>query len=207
MPRSQVNQLVVTGDADLSKEVTRCGWAGSDPIYVRYHDREWGVPRRTDRKLFEMLILEGAQAGLSWITILKKRPRYREVFERFDPKLVAAFDEKRIQTLLQDPGIVRNRAKVRSAVGNAQAFLEIRQEFGTFSRYLWAFVDGKPIVNRHKSMSDVPAETEISQQLSRDLKRRGMRFVGPTIMYAFMQSVGMVNDHLLGCFRHREIEG
>jgi DNA-3-methyladenine glycosylase I len=191
----------------LSREATRCDWAGSDPIYVRYHDREWGVPVRRDRKLFEMLIHEGAQAGLSWITILKKRARYREVFERFDPKTVAAFDERRIQQLLQDPGIVRNRAKVRSAVGNAQAFLEIRQEFGTFSRYLWKFVDGKPIVNRPKSMSDVPAETEISQQLSRDLKRRGMLFVGPTIMYAFMQSVGMVNDHLVGCFRHREVKG
>lgn len=191
----------------MNGEATRCDWAGSDPIYVRYHDREWGVPTRTDRKLFEMLILEGAQAGLSWITILKKRARYREVFERFDPKLVAAFDERRIQQLLQDPGIVRNRAKVHSAVGNAQAFLEIREEFGTFSRYLWEFVEGKPIVNRHKRMSDVPAATEISQRLSRDLKRRGMRFVGPTIMYAFMQSVGMVNDHLVGCFRHREIEG
>lgn len=189
----------------MTRERSRCGWAGSDPIYVRYHDREWGVPVRTDRKLFEMLILEGAQAGLSWITILKKRARYREVFERFDPRAVVAFDARRVETLLQDAGIVRNRAKVNSAIGNAQAFLEIREEFGTFSRYLWKFVDGKPIVNRFKQMSDVPAETEISQRLSRELKQRGMRFVGPTIMYAFMQSVGLVNDHLLSCFRHREL--
>lgn len=189
----------------MVKERKRCDWVGAEPIYLRYHDREWGVPVRGDRKLFEMLILEGAQAGLSWITILKKRARYRELYERFDPLAVAAFDSRRIEALLREPGIVRNRAKLDASVGNARAFLEIREEFGSFRRYLWAFVDGRPIVNRFRRMSDVPAQTEISQRLSRDLKRRGMRFVGPTIMYAFMQSVGMVNDHLVGCFRHREI--
>jgi len=184
----------------------RCTWAGSDPLYVAYHDREWGVPVHRDRKLFEMLVLEGAQAGLSWITILKKRERYRELFRGFDPRLVARFDRRKIERLLQDPGIVRNRAKVVSAVANARIFLGIRKEFGSFNKFCWGFVDGRPKLNRWRTLKRIPARTAESEALSRELFRRGMRFVGPTICYAFMQAVGMVNDHTVDCFRHAEIE-
>jgi DNA-3-methyladenine glycosylase I len=181
----------------------RCPWAGSDPLYLAYHDREWGVPEHDDNRLFEMLILEGAQAGLSWITILRKRPHYRRLFAGFDPRRVARFDRSRVAALLRDPGIVRNRRKVEAAVQNARAFLAIVAEEGSFDRYLWRFVEGQPIRNRWVRSGQVPAETEQSRALSRDLKERGFAFVGPTICYAFMQAVGLVNDHLTGCFRHR----
>ena len=183
----------------------RCGWAGSDPLYIEYHDREWGVPEHRDRKLFEMLILEGAQAGLSWSTILKKRPRYREVFERFDPAKVARFDRRKVARLLRDEGIVRNRLKVESALRNARVFLEIQREWGSFDRFVWSFVDGQPRVGRWRSTAQLPAKTEQSEALSRELKQRGMNFVGPTICYAFMQATGLVNDHLVHCFRFREL--
>ena len=178
---------------------TRCPWAGSDPLYVRYHDEEWGVPSHDDRHLFEMLILEGAQAGLSWITILRKRAAYRKAFDRFNPRRIADYDAKKLQTLLADPGIVRNRLKVHGAVKNARAFLAIQQEFGSFDAYLWRFVGGTPKINRPRTMTDVPARTAESDTLSKDLKKRGFTFVGSTICYAFMQATGMVNDHLAGC--------
>jgi DNA-3-methyladenine glycosylase I len=181
----------------------RCGWAGTDPLYQRYHDEEWGVPLHDDRHLFEMLILEGAQAGLAWITILRKREAYRRAFEGFDPARVAAFDEARLQALLQDPGLVRNRLKLASAVGNAKAFLAVQAEFGSFDAYLWGFVGGAPRVNAWKGLAEVPAVTPEAEALSRDLKRRGFRFVGPTIVYAFMQAVGMVDDHVAGCWRRQ----
>jgi len=182
---------------------TRCAWAGTDPLYVAYHDEEWGVPVHDDRRLFEMLVLEGAQAGLSWITILRKRERYREIFARFDARKVARFDRRKIAALLLDPGIVRNRAKVEGTVKSARAFLDVVGEHGSFDRYLWAFVGGKPIRNSPRSLAQVPAETDESRALSRDLKRRGFTFVGPTICYAFMQAVGLVDDHVTSCFRHR----
>ena len=181
----------------------RCPWAGSDPLYAAYHDEEWGVPLHDDTRLFEMLVLEGAQAGLSWITILRKREAYRRAFDRFDPRRVARYTPARIQKLLQDPGIVRNRAKVEGAVKSARAFLEVVKEQGSFDRYVWGFVGGKPIRNRFRAPRDVPAETAESKALSRDLKKRGFTFVGPTICYAFMQAVGMVDDHLVTCFRYR----
>jgi DNA-3-methyladenine glycosylase I len=181
----------------------RCPWAGTDPLYVRYHDEEWGVPVHDDRKLFEMLILEGAQAGLSWITILRKRPAYRRAFDRFDVGKIARYDARRIRSLLADPGIVRNRLKVEGTVKNARAFLAVREAFGTFDDYIWRFVDGRPMRNRPRSMADVPATTPESDAMSRDLKQRGFTFVGSTICYAFMQATGMVDDHLVGCPRKR----
>ena len=184
----------------------RCDWAGKEPIYVQYHDQEWGVPVTDDRTLFEFLVLEGAQAGLSWLTILRKRDGYRRAFAGFDPRKVARFDAKKVSVLLQDEGIVRNRAKVTSAIDNARAFLEVQAEFGSFSAYQWQFVDGRPIQNEFRTLKDIPARTELSDALSTDLKRRGFNFVGSTIMYAHMQAVGMVNDHLVTCPRHREVE-
>jgi DNA-3-methyladenine glycosylase I len=184
---------------------TRCTWPGTDPLYIAYHDEEWGVPLHDDRRLFEMLVLEGAQAGLSWITILRKRERYRRVFGGFDPRKVARYDKKKIEALLLDPGIVRNRAKVEGTVRSARAFLEVVREHGTFDRYIWKFVGGKPLRNRRKGMGDVPAETAESQAMSKDLRKRGFTFVGPTICYAFMQATGMVNDHLAACFRYRQV--
>ena len=184
----------------------RCPWAGSDPLYVAYHDQEWGVPVHEDRRLFEFLILEGAQAGLSWITILRKREAYRLAFDAFDPELVARYDEARLAELLTNPGIVRNRLKIAAAVANARAFLKVQAEFGSFDAFLWRFVAGKPIRNSWTSMAEVPASTPLSETLSRELVRRGFKFVGPTICYAFMQAVGMVNDHLVGCFRHEDIQ-
>jgi DNA-3-methyladenine glycosylase I len=186
-----------------SKERKRCAWAGTDPLYVAYHDTEWGVPVHDDRRLFEMLVLEGAQAGLSWITILRKRERYREVFARFEARKVARFDRRKIAALLADPGIVRNRGKVEGTVRSARAFLDVVREHGSFDRYVWAFVGGKPIRNSWRSLTQVPAESDESRALSRDLKRRGFTFVGPTICYAFMQAVGMVDDHVTDCFRRR----
>ena len=184
---------------------TRCPWAGSDPLYLRYHDSEWGVPVHDDRHFFEMLVLEGAQAGLAWITILRKREGYRDAFDGFDPAVVARYDDRRVEALLGNPAIVRNRLKVGSAVANARAFLRVQEEHGSFDRYVWRFVEGRPRQNRWRGMAEVPAETPESRTLSRDLKRRGFRFVGPTICYAFMQAVGMVNDHLVGCYRYREL--
>jgi DNA-3-methyladenine glycosylase I len=186
-------------------EKTRCGWCGSDSLYVAYHDIEWGVPVFDDRTLFEFLILEGAQAGLSWSTILKKREGYRRAFADFDPEKVARFSEMKVAKLLADPAIVRNRLKVASAVTNARAFLEVQDEQGSFSAYIWAFIDGAPIQNRWRSLSEIPATTPLAETISKDLVKRGFRFVGPTIVYAHMQATGMVNDHLVGCFRHREV--
>src|SRR5258707_4125388 len=184
--------------AGKSTSVIRCAWARSE-LSIRYHDEEWGVPVHDDRRLFEFLILEGAQAGLSWETILNKRESYREAFDHFDPAIVAGYGKRKIAQLLKNSGIVRNRLKVASAISNAQAFLEVQQEFGSFDRYVWAFVGGAPIQNARKSPKDVPATTPESDALSKDLKRRGFRFVGTTICYAFMQAVGMVNDHLVEC--------
>ena len=177
----------------------RCSWCGADPLYVAYHDREWGVPLHDDRRLFEMLILEGAQAGLSWITILRKRPAYRRAFDRFDPRKIARYDTRKKRALLKDAGIVRNRLKIDSAVTNARAFLDIQREFGSFDAYIWQFVGGRPIVKGAES--PVPASTAESDAMSKDLKKRGFRFVGSTICYAFMQATGMVNDHAATCFR------
>ena len=184
---------------------TRCAWVGADPLYVAYHDQEWGVPVHDDRKLFEFLILEGAQAGLSWLTILRKRDHYRRVFDHFDPEKVARYDAARIESLLLDPGIIRNRRKVEAAVRNARAFLAVQEEFGGFSPYMWSFVAGEPIRNAWQSVKEIPARTPESEVMSRDLKARGFRFVGPTICYAHMQAVGMVNDHTVDCFRYGEV--
>jgi DNA-3-methyladenine glycosylase I len=186
-------------------ELTRCSWCGTDPVYVRYHDKEWGVPQYQERKLFEMLILEGAQAGLSWITILRKRPHYRRVFDRFDPIKIAGYDKRKINALLKDPGIVRNRLKVEGTVKNARAYLALKSSEGSFSDFLWQFVDGQPVVNKWRASQRVPASTAQSDAMSKGLKRRGFTFVGSTICYAFMQAVGMVNDHTLDCFRYHQL--
>jgi len=178
----------------------RCGWCGTDPLYVRYHDREWGVPVHRDRKLFEFLILEGAQAGLSWITILRKRENYRRAFAGFDARKISRFDARKIRTLMNDPGIVRNRLKILAAISNAKAFLKVQEEFGSFANYMWGFVGGRPRINRRRSMKDIPARTPESDAMSADLKKRGFKFVGSTICYAHMQAVGMVNDHVTSCF-------
>lgn len=183
----------------------RCAWAGDDPLYVAYHDEQWGVPLHDDRELFEMLVLEGAQAGLSWSTILNKRENYRQAFEGFEIARVAAYGEDDVQRLLADAGIVRNRLKVRSAIRNARAVLEIQQEFGSLDAFLWQFVDGVPIRNAWKEMKDLPAQTPLSEAMSKALKKRGFNFVGPTICYAYMQSIGMVNDHTVDCYRYEEI--
>ena len=180
----------------------RCPWCGTDPLYIAYHDEEWGVPVHDDRRLFEFLILEGAQAGLSWITILKRREGYRRAFAGLDPARVAAFDEADVARLLADPGIVRNRAKIASAIANATAFLAVQEEFGSFAAFQWDFVGGQPLVNAWTSLAEVPARTDVSDRLSKALKQRGFSFVGSTICYAHMQAVGMVNDHLLNCHRH-----
>jgi DNA-3-methyladenine glycosylase I len=186
-------------------DATRCGWCGSDPLYVAYHDREWGVPVHDDRTLFEFLILEGAQAGLSWSTILKKRDGYRRAFDGFDPQKVARYTQRKVAKLLADPAIVRNRLKVASAISNARAFLALQEARGSFAEYIWSFVDGRPIQNQWRTLAELPATTPLAETISKDLKRRGFRFVGPTIVYAHMQATGMVNDHLVGCFRHDEV--
>lgn len=191
----------------MSKAIKRCRWAeGVNDDYIDYHDTEWGVPVRDDQVQFEFLILEGAQAGLSWSTILNKRDGYRKAFSDFDPAKVARYTQKRVEKLLLDPSIVRNRLKVNSAVGNAKAFLSVQKEFGTFSDYIWGFVDGKPIQNNFRKDGDVPATSPQSDALSKDLKQRGFKFVGSTIIYAHMQATGMVNDHVVGCFRHKVCE-
>lgn len=180
----------------------RCDWCLGDPLYVEYHDTEWGVPVWDDRRLFEFILLEGAQAGLSWLTVLRRREGYRRAFAEFDPAVVAGFGAEDVERLVQDAGIIRHRGKIESAVTNARAFLEIQEAFGTFARYLWDFVDGKPVVNRFVELREVPASTPLSLRISKDLRKRGFRFVGPTIVYAYLQAVGVVNDHLVDCFRH-----
>jgi DNA-3-methyladenine glycosylase I len=186
-----------------SSAVVRCDWAGTDPTYIEYHDKEWGVPLHQDMRLFEMLILEGAQAGLSWITILRKRPAYRKAFDGFDPAKVAKYSPAKVKQLLANEGIVRNRLKISAAIDNAKAFLAIQKEFGSFDAYIWQFVGGEPKINKRKTLTQIPAETPESQAMSKDLKKRGFRFVGPTICYAFMQATGMVNDHLTGCICYK----
>jgi DNA-3-methyladenine glycosylase I len=189
----------------MARAVNRCGWCGSDPLYVRYHDEEWGVPVHDERTLFEFLILEGAQAGLSWLTILRKREAYRDAFDGFDPARVARFDGRTVSQLLRNPGIVRNRLKIESAVANARAFLRVQEELGSFASYQWRFVGGRPRQNRPRTLREIPARTEESDAFSKDLKRRGFGFVGSTIVYAHMQAVGMVNDHVVGCFRQSAV--
>ena len=190
----------------MKPEPGRCRWCLGDALYLSYHDEEWGVPLHDDSKLFEFLVLEGAQAGLSWITVLKKRPAYRQAFDDFDFARVAEYDEDKVSSLLADPGIIRNKLKIRSAIRNARAFIRVREEFGTFNDYIWDFVDGRPVQNAWPDLSRVPAETPLSNKISRDLKRRGFNFVGPTIVYAHMQTTGMVNDHTTDCFRHQEVK-
>ena len=202
LPDNPARWSIIGGLILIDHHVVRCGWAGSDPLYVAYHDREWGVPLRDDRALFEMLILEGFQAGLSWITILRKRDSFRRAFDRFEPAKVAAYDERKVTALLADPGIVRNRAKIEGAIASARAYLELMEAPGGAARFLWQFVDGEPIVNRRRSLAEVPAETPEARAMSKELKRRGFKFCGPTICYAFMQAVGMVDDHVVDCFRH-----
>ncbi|MCH6555882.1 MAG: DNA-3-methyladenine glycosylase I [Chloroflexi bacterium] len=192
----------VTPKADAP---TRCSWAGGGPLMLAYHDKEWGVPVHDDRTLFEFLTLEGAQAGLSWETILKKRENYRRAFDNFDAARIARYTERDVERLLADAGIVRNRLKVAATVNNAQRFLEAREEFGSFDEYIWRFVGGRPIKNSFRAVSEMPAKTEESEAMSKELRRRGFKFVGPTICYAFMQAVGMVNDHTIGCFRYAEV--
>jgi DNA-3-methyladenine glycosylase I len=184
------------------KEKTRCAWAQYDPLYAEYHDNEWGNPLHDDQKLFEMLILEGFQAGLSWITILRKRENFRMAFDNFNVEKIASYDKKKINLLLNDEGIIRNRLKIEAAIKNSSAFLKIKDEFGTFDRYIWQFVNHIPIKNKYRRMSEIPAKTAISDAMSKDLKRRGFSFVGSTICYAFMQATGMVNDHIYGCWKY-----
>jgi DNA-3-methyladenine glycosylase I len=182
--------------------MNRCQWVSSDPLYIKYHDEEWGNPIYEDQKLFEFLVLETFQAGLSWITVLRKRENFKEAFAQFDFEKVAQFDESKIQELLQNAGIIRNQLKIRAAVNNAIAFIEVRKEFGTFSKYIWQFTNGKPIINHWKSIKEVPASTPLSDAVSKDLKKRGFKFVGTTVIYAHMQATGMVNDHTVDCFKH-----
>jgi DNA-3-methyladenine glycosylase I len=188
------------------KSKTRCSWCGTEPLYVEYHDTEWGVPLRDEQELFEFLVLETFQAGLSWITVLRKRENFRKVFDNFDYKKIALYDEEKIAELLQDPGIIRNKLKVRATISNAVAFMQIQNEFGSFSKYMWGFVNDIPIQNNIKSMSEIKATSETSDKLSKDLKKRGFKFVGPTVIYAHMQATGMVNDHTIDCFRHKEVQ-
>jgi DNA-3-methyladenine glycosylase I len=187
------------------KMINRCPWAGKDQLYIQYHDEEWGVPLHDDQKLFEFLVLEGAQSGLSWITILKKRKNYQAAFDNFDPDLVASYDQKKIEELLNDTGIIRNRLKIVSAVDNARALIKVRNEFESFDQYIWRFTGNKPVMNAWVKPEDIPLKTPESICMSKDLKKRGFKFVGPVICYSFMQAVGMVNDHLIGCFRAREL--
>ncbi|MEE8059860.1 MAG: DNA-3-methyladenine glycosylase I [Pseudomonadales bacterium] len=188
------------------RQIKRCSWCGDDPLYQQYHDEEWGVPTYNDQTLFELLVLEGAQAGLAWITILRKREGYRKAFAKFEVAKVAHFSDKKLEKLLLDPGIVRNRLKVFSTRSNALAFIKVQKEFGSFSNYLWGFVDGKPIQNRWQSLKQVPATTSVSDALSKDLKKRGFKFVGSTIIYAYMQATGMVNDHTINCYRYQPLK-
>tara|TARA_R110002050_G_scaffold165656_2_gene296084 strand:+ start:3008 stop:3622 length:615 start_codon:yes stop_codon:yes gene_type:complete len=185
----------------------RCDWCLKNDLYIEYHDTEWGVPVHDDQLLFEFLLLEGVQAGLSWLTVLRKRENYRQAYDNFDPVKVAAYDDAKLQELLQNEGIIRNRLKVAASVNNAKRFLEVQQEFGSFDQYIWSFVDFKPIVNHFEKLEELPARTELSDKISKDMKSRGFKFVGSTIIYAHMQATGMVNDHLVSCFRHAELDG
>jgi len=195
------------GEEREMSNTIRCSWVPlNDPLYVKYHDEEWGVPVHDDRLLFEFLILEGFQAGLSWKTILYKRENFRKAFDQFDPQIIAGYSEDKIQALLQDAGIIRNQLKVRAAVQNAIAFLDVQREYGSFDRYIWEFVGGKPIINRFKSLRELPASTPLSDKISADLKQRGFRFVGTTVCYAHMQATGMVNDHTVDCFRYHQVQ-
>ncbi|MCB1221963.1 MAG: DNA-3-methyladenine glycosylase I [Planctomycetales bacterium] len=189
----------------MARNSERCAWCGSDPLYVAYHDKEWGVPLHDDNALFEFLVLEGFQAGLSWITILRKRDNFRRAFDNFDPLKVVRYSEKRFEKLMQDSGIIRNRMKIEASVANARAFLKVQEEFGSFDAYNWGFVDGRPLVNQWQEMGEIPAQTELAVKFSKDLKARDFKFVGPTIVYAHMQATGMVNDHVTGCFRHAQL--
>ena len=188
-----------------TEQKSRCSWCGDDPLYVAYHDMEWGVPVHDDQKMFEMLLLETFQAGLSWITVLKKRERFRVRFKQFDPVQVAQMTDRELEELLSDKGIIRNRQKIFAARNNARAFLETENEFGSFCSYLWAFVGQRPIVNRWNRSSELPGRSKLSEAISKDMKRRGFQFVGPTVVYAHLQAAGLVNDHLIGCFRHKEL--
>ncbi len=185
--------------------ITRCSWAGLHPLYISYHDKEWGVPLHDDKRLFEFLVLDGAQAGLSWLTILKKRNNYRHLFDGFDPEKVAAYDDKKIEILLHDPGIVRNRLKILGAIENAKAFLDIKSQFGSFDSYIWRFVNEKPLINEWKTIKEIPPKSDISVAMSKDLIKKGFKFTGPVICYSFMQAAGMVNDHITECFRYTQI--
>jgi len=185
----------------------RCSWPGKDPLYIAYHDTEWGTPLYDDCKLFEFLILETFQAGLSWITILRKRENFRKAFDNFDYQKIANYGDAKFEALLHDAGIIRNKLKIKATISNAVAFIEIQKEFGTFSKYIWQFTDGKPIINKWENMSEIPANTELSDSISKDLKKRGFKFVGSTVIYAHMQATGMVNDHLISCFRYRQVQG
>ena len=186
-------------------EKSRCGWAGKEEIYVKYHDEEWGVPVRDDQKQFEFLILETFQAGLSWITILRKRENFRKAFDNFDYKKISSYNEEKIQSLLEDEGIIRNKLKVRATVTNAQAFMKVQKEFGSFCDYIWGFVDHKPVNEKRKTLKDIPATSELSDKISKDLKKRGFKFVGSTVVYAHLQATGIINDHVVDCFRHSEV--
>jgi DNA-3-methyladenine glycosylase I len=187
-------------------EKKRCQWSGDSKIYQNYHDQEWGVPQHDDRELFELLILEGAQAGLSWLTVLKKRKNYKQAFDNFDAKKIANYNDKKITELLNNPGIIRNKLKINSTIRNAKIFLKIQQEYGSFDKYIWSFTNQKPITNNFNSISELPAKTDLSDKISKDLKQKGMNFVGSTIIYAYLQAIGIVNDHEVGCFRHKEIK-
>ena len=184
---------------------SRCEWCGKDPLYINYHDKEWGVPIYKDQQLFEFLILETFQAGLSWITVLRKRQNFREAFDNFDYKKIVNYDEKKFDELIENTGIIRNKLKIRSTISNAKAFLKIQAEFGSFSKFIWKFVENKPIVNQWKNMSEIPAKTDLSDVISKELKIRGFKFIGSTVIYAFMQATGMVNDHALNCYRYHEV--
>lgn len=187
------------------QQINRCNWSVSDPLYIKYHDKEWGVPVHNDRKLFEMIILDGAQAGLSWLTILKKRANYRKAFDNFDVKKVAMYNKRKVAQLLKNDGIIRNKLKIESAITNAEAFLKVKEEFGTFDKYIWQFVGGKPKINCWTDLKEIPAFTKDSDAMSKDLKEKGFKFVGSTICYAFMQAAGLVNDHTIDCFRYKEL--
>ncbi|MDW7739687.1 MAG: DNA-3-methyladenine glycosylase I [Bacillota bacterium] len=183
----------------------RCPWCGDDPLYVKYHDEEWGVPVYSDQRHFEFLVLESAQAGLSWLTILRRREDYRRIYEDFDPFKVARFDDTKIEEMMQDKRIIRNRLKIESSINNARRYLEVCDMFGSFSNYLWNFVDGKPLIGHWEDISEIPAQTSLSEQMSRDLKKRGFKFIGPTIIYSHLQATGLINDHLVSCFRYQEL--
>lgn len=184
----------------------RCSWCGNDPLYMKYHDEEWGLPLHDDRKHFEFLVLESAQAGLSWITILRKRENYKKAYDNFNPELVAQYSEQKIEELLKNEGIIRNRRKIEASINNAKMFLKIQNEFGSFDNYIWAFVDYKPVINKWENISNLPANTELSDKVSKDLKKRGFKFLGSTIVYSHLQAIGIINDHVLNCFRHKEVQ-